>query len=128
MAANDPGPRDHLITLGLRRDLSELSPEIVEEERLDPAEAPDRLARHAMDELRAALAGEESADVQSERVNGLLRALQDADSSDAQIALPARLLQGIKARSPLGIAVPLPPSPATPFSQSWMRFPSARIR
>ena len=71
-----------------------------------------------MDELRAALAGEESADVQAERVNGLLRALQDADSSDAEIALPARLLQGIKARSPLGIAVPLPPSPATPFSQS----------
>ena len=118
MAANDPGPRDHLITLGLRRDLSELSPEIVDEQRLDPAEAPDRLARHAMDELRAALAGEESADVQAERVNGLLRALQDADSSDAEIALPARLLQGIKARSPLGIAVPLPPSPATPFSQS----------
>ena len=118
MAANDPGPRDHLITLGLRRDLGELSPEIVDEQRLDPAEAPDRLARHAMDELRAALAGEESADVQAERVNGLLRALQDANSSDAEIALPARLLQGIKARSPLGIAVPLPPSPATPFSQS----------
>ena len=118
MAATDPGPRDHLITLGLQRALSELTPEIVDEQRLDPAEAPDRLARHAMGELRAALAGEESADAQAERVNGLLRTLQNADAPDAEIALPARLLQGIKARSPLGIAVPLPPPPATPFSQS----------
>ena len=114
MSASDPGPRDHLITIGLQRDLSELSPEIVDEQRLDPAEAPDRLARHAMGEIRAALAGEESADAQAERVNGLLRALQDADSPDVEIALPARLLQGIKARSPLGTVVPLSPSPATP--------------
>src|SRR6187549_2458817 len=67
MASTDPGPRDHLITRALERDLAAVAP-------------------------RA--------------------------GSDAEIALPARVLQGIRGRSPLGDVVPLPPLPATPFSQS----------
>ena len=35
-----------------------------------------------------------------------------------RVALPARVLRGIKERSPLGDVRPLPPLPATPFSQS----------
>ena len=71
-----------------------------------------------MGELRVALAGEDSADAQAERVNALLRTFDESDGLDSEIALPARLLQGIKGRSPLGAVVPLPPPPATPFSQS----------
>ena len=36
----------------------------------------------------------------------------------SQIALPPRVLLGIKGRSPLGDPLPLPALPATPFSQS----------
>ena len=118
MAATDPGPRDHLITRALERDLSALDAEVVDEQPLDPAEAPDRLARHAMGELRVALDGEDSADAQAARVNALLCGFDQPDQVDREVALPARVLQGIKGRSPLGDVVPLPPLPATPFSQS----------
>jgi superfamily II DNA or RNA helicase/HKD family nuclease len=118
MAATDPGPRDHLITRALERDLSGLDPELVDHEPLDTAEAPDRLARHAMGELRVALDGDESVDTQAERVNALLRSIEGDQELEREIALPARVLQGIKGLSPLGGIVPLPPQPATPFSQS----------
>jgi superfamily II DNA or RNA helicase/HKD family nuclease len=118
MAATNPGPRDHLITRALEHDLRALDEEVVDEQPLDPAEAPDRLSRYAMDELRVALDGEESADTQAQRVNALLRGLDRSDELDGGIALPARVLRGIKGRSPLGDVVPLPPAPATPFSQS----------
>jgi hypothetical protein len=62
--------------------------------------------------------GEEPADAQAQRVNEILRQLGGDEATDAEVALPARLLRGIKARSPLGDIVPLPPPPATPFSQS----------
>jgi superfamily II DNA or RNA helicase/HKD family nuclease len=118
MAATDPGPRDHLITRALERNLSVLDTEVLDEQPLDAADAPNRLARHAMGELRVALDGEESADAQAERVNALLRGFDQSDELDSEVALPARVLQGIKGRSPLGDVVPLPPAPATPFSQS----------
>jgi superfamily II DNA or RNA helicase/HKD family nuclease len=118
MAATDPGPRDHLITRALECDLSALDAEVLDEQPLDPAEAPDRLARHAMGELQVALDGAESADAQAERVNALLRGFDPSDELGGEVALPARVLQGIKGRSPLGDVVPLPPPPATPFSQS----------
>jgi HKD family nuclease len=118
MAATDPGPRDHLITRALERDLAAIARDVLEESPLDAAEAPERLARHAMAELRRELGAEdESADAQARRVNELLGSLA-GDSVDGKVALPARLLQGIKGRSPFGDVVPLPPLPATPFSQS----------
>ncbi len=84
---------------------------------LDPAEAAARLARRAMDEIRRELGDREaSADTQASRVNVLLKDLtMDASAS---VALPARVLQGNQARSPLGDPLPLPPLPATPLSQS----------
>lgn len=118
MAATDPGPRDHIVTRSLERDLRSLDAEVIDELPLDPAEAPDRLARHAMGELRVALEGDESADSQAKRVNALLQAFDESDELHAEVALPARVLQGIKDRSPLGDVVALPPPPATPFSQS----------
>src|SRR4051812_31015113 len=120
MAATDPGPRDHLVTRALERALNALDAEVLDQKALDSAEAPERLARHAMGELRVALDTEESADAQAERVNDLLRAV-DRDvigELDAEVALPARVLQGIRGRSPLGDVVERPPPPATPFSQS----------
>lgn len=116
MASNDPGPRDHLITRSLERDLSGLEAVLRDEHPLDPAEAPERLARHAMSELRRGLDSDDPSDAQARQVNDVLRSFGGV--ADAEVALPARILQGIKARSPLGDVVPLPPPPATPFSQS----------
>jgi len=73
MAATDPGPRDHLITRSLERDLGDLAAEVREEKALDAADAPERLARHAMDELRRELTSSESADEQAMRLNEVLR-------------------------------------------------------
>jgi superfamily II DNA or RNA helicase/HKD family nuclease len=70
-----------------------------------------------MEELRRELdADDDSTDGRAARVNDLLRGA--IGEGDAELALPARLLQGIKGRSPLGDVIPLPPLPATPFSQS----------
>ncbi|NLT06075.1 MAG: DUF3427 domain-containing protein [Solirubrobacterales bacterium] len=115
----DPGPRDHLVTRALREALARLEPGLVEESALDPAEAPDRLARHVMGELRRALAASESTDLQAEQVNALLdRALPQDDAEQASVELPARILQGVKGRSPLGDVMALPEPPATPLAQS----------
>jgi hypothetical protein len=115
-----PGPRDHLITESLARELSALHPEAIVEASLDPAEGPNRLARHAMREIERELAADDSADVQAERLNRVLSRFSGVeDASDAaRIALPPKVLLGIKARAAVGELLPLPPSPATPFSQS----------
>jgi superfamily II DNA or RNA helicase/HKD family nuclease len=98
--------------------LRRVDPEVLDQIPLDRAEAPERLARHAMSEIRVNLDGEESADAQAKRVNSIVRSLEASDHPDAEISLPARVLLGIKGRTPLGDVVPLPPPPATPFSQS----------
>lgn len=119
MASTDPGPRDHLVTRLLAEALSRLEAEVALQQPLDAAEAPERLARHAMDELRRGLGGdEETSDEQARRVNDVLRQLASEDGAQAEVDLPARVLRGIKRRSPLGEVVDLPPAPATPFSQS----------
>src|SRR3954452_8795563 len=41
-----PGPRDHLITEALARELSRIDPALVDREALDGAEGPLRLSRH----------------------------------------------------------------------------------
>ena len=97
MGTTDPGPRDHLVTRALERALTDLDAELVDEHSLDAAEAPDRLARHAMAELRVNLDGEDSADAQAERVNAIVRTFAGGDEPDAQVSLPARVLQGIRA-------------------------------
>lgn len=120
MTSPAPGPRDHLITRALREALAGLDPELLVETALDPAEAPERLARHLLPEVRRALDDEESADAQAARVNSLLgEALGGEDeANDAEVELPARILQGVKGRSSLGDVVPLPAPPATPLGQS----------
>ena len=66
MASTDPGPSDHLVTRALERELSGLAAEVSTSTPLDAAEAPDRLARHAMAELRVELLDEEEpADAQA---------------------------------------------------------------
>ena len=118
MASTDPGPRDQLITRSLERKLRGLDEEIRIEEALDTAEAAGRLARHAMEELRRRLDGEEPSDQKADRVNRVLREFGGDTENSAEVALPARVLQGIRRRSPLGEVIPLPPPPATPLSQS----------
>src|SRR4051812_186173 len=99
MAAAGPGPRDHLITRSLERDLASLAPETVDAKNLDPVEAPERLARHAMQELRRELAGDdEPADAQARRVNDVLRIATGQRDLESEVAIPARVLQGIKDR------------------------------
>src|SRR5829696_5444373 len=107
MGRTEPGPRDHLVTRALERALADLDAELLDEHPLDTAEAPDRLARHAMAELRVHLEDEDSADAQAKRVNAIVRTFADGDEPDARVSLPARVLQGIKGRSTLGEVVPL---------------------
>lgn len=115
-----PGPRDHLITRALERLLSSLDVNLLEDVGLDPAEGPERLARHAMREISRQLADDKTADVQAQKLNAVLRALvsDDEDWAAAEVVVPPRVLSGIKRRSLLGDPMPLPPLPATPFSQS----------
>lgn len=111
MGATQPGPRDHLVTRRLEHELRDLEADLLDEGPLDRAEAPERLARHVMDELmRDLAAGEVASDDQASRVNALLRGAV-RDGVDAEVLVPARLLRGIKGRSPLGDVVPLPPLP-----------------
>ena len=118
MSAGEPGPRDHLVTSRLWRVLNGLDGDVIDEIALDPAEAPQRLARHVMDELRRELAAsDDPSDTQAGLVNAVLGNVL-ADSADAEVLIPARILRGIKDRSPLGDVVPLAPLPATPFGQS----------
>jgi superfamily II DNA or RNA helicase/HKD family nuclease len=116
--STEPGPRDHLITRALERLLTQLDAELIEHRPLDPVEAPDRLARHLAEELRRELTGSETSREQAERVNELLGRFVSAGTDEAAVALPARILNGIRGRSPLGQPVDLPPAPAVPFSQS----------
>ena len=115
-----PGPRDHLITRELARRLEQVAAELRADVALDPAEGPERLARHAMREIARQLVDDESAESQAGRLNALLRPLVvDADDWEAaEVVLPPRVLSGIKRRSALGDPMPLPALPATPFSQS----------
>jgi len=113
-----PGPRDHLVTERLARTLRAVPDELRVEVPLDSAEAPDRLARHAMAEIRRDLAGGDAADAQARQINDLLADLDGDASVDQSVAIPARVLQGIKGVSPLGKPVDLAPAPAIAFSQS----------
>jgi len=115
-----PGPRDHLITRALEQLLQTLDSELRAEVALDPAEAPERLARHAMQEIARELAGDETAEAQAQRLNAVLRGIVSAenDLAAAELVVPPRVLSGIKKRSPLGDPLPLPTLPAIPFSQS----------
>src|SRR3954451_7565754 len=120
MASEDikPGPRDHLVTRSVERYLAALDQDLIEAQPLDAAEAPERLARHAMVELQRSLADDDSADAQAARVNDVLARSTNGTETGAEILLPARILLGIKGRSTLGDVVPLPPPPAIPFGQS----------
>ncbi|MTD46415.1 DUF3427 domain-containing protein [Conexibacter sp. W3-3-2] len=116
MTSPPSGPRDHLITNALERELTALDPALVDVAPLDPAEAPERLARHAQQELRRALASD--ARNTNDQASALNAALTGLDPDSVEVALPARVLQGIRDRSPMGTPVDLPAPPATPYSQS----------
>lgn len=111
-----PGPRDELVTESLARKLEAVGPDLVEVSDLDPAEAPDRLAQHAKDQIRFVLDGDSPSDSQASAVNEALSFIE-GDLSEP-VDLPARILEGIKSTSAAGNVIQLPPKPATPFSQS----------
>lgn len=115
-----PGPRDHLITRALERLLASLDADLLEDVALDPAEGPERLARHAMREIARQLASDETADGQAAALNSVLWGMvSDTDDwAAAEVVVPPRVLSGINRRSALGEPMPLPALPATPFSQS----------
>jgi hypothetical protein len=64
----------------MERELRELPADVVVAEPLDPAEGPERLARHGMHELARELAATASAEDQAERLNGVLRQLRMAEN------------------------------------------------
>lgn len=118
MSARDPGPRDHLVTRALARELEALSDDVLDERGLDPVEGPDRLSRHAAAELRRGLGSRSEATEQAHQINEVLADIAADGEDGALISLPPRVLHGIRDRSPLGAPVDLPPAPATPFGQS----------
>ena len=123
MPNRKPGPRDELVTRRLKKELEELAPELQITTPLDPAEAPARLAQFAMKELELELerrleSDDQSADDQAALTNRTLSSLSTRGDQGDQLGIPARLLQGIASRSPLGEVEDLPPSPSIPFSQS----------
>jgi len=118
MAFRDPGPRDHLVTRALERELEPLADDVLDERPLDPVEGPERLARHAAAELRLGLGDHSEAADQAQQINDVLYDLAADGEDGALISLPPRVLYGIRGRSSLGAPVDLPPAPATPFSQS----------
>lgn len=98
------GPRKsvHLIRwINLRGAGQQLGAELKVLRELDPVEAPDRLARHATDEVRRRLHPVESAAQQALRVNRVIRDL-DVGTEGDEIALPPQLLYGIKGQSATG--------------------------
>ena len=83
-----PGPRDHLITRALRAALDNLDPELIDEEALDPAEAPTRLARHLAAELERALRAEDDASTQARYANDVLRGLTNGSAERIPVNNP----------------------------------------
>lgn len=116
-----PGLRDHLITRALAELLASVDDDLLVRSDIDPAEAPDRLARHLAAEMHRVLAGSDgTTDSQAALVNGIMGGL-DLDSDDrlaGEVMIPAQTLQGIKGRSPLGQPADLPDRPATPLAVS----------
>lgn len=55
------------------QELRGLDPEIVVTEELDPAEGPERIARHGANELACQLAVSETAERQAQRLNEALQ-------------------------------------------------------
>ncbi len=100
--------------------LASLDTDLVEDVALDPAEGPERLARHAMREIARQLARDESANTQAAALNSILAGIVSdaADRAATEIVMPPKVLAGIKRRSALGEPLDLPALPATPFSQS----------
>src|ERR1039458_10222113 len=103
-----PGPRDHLITRALERLLAWLDADLLEDVALDPAEGPERLARHAMREIARQLASDETADGQAAALNSVLWGMvSDTDDwAAAEVVVPPRVLSGINRRSALGEPMP----------------------
>lgn len=111
-----PGLRDELVTDRLAGRLADIGEELVELAELEPADAPERLGRHAQLAIRRALEAmrdaDETADAQALAVNRILDALPDDDT----ISLPPRLLTGLR-RPVDGLGIPiLPESPMLALS------------
>jgi hypothetical protein len=94
MAELPIGLRDQLITAALQQVLVGMEAERVRRDPLEDAEAPARLARYAMDEIRTVLAVGGTAEQQAIRVNDLLRTL-GVDGDGAGVSRPPEILTGV---------------------------------
>ena len=105
-----PGPRDHLVTEGLARSLHVRAGRDARREAARPCRGT-RATLPARDGGAATATGSRPAmrPTQARKINALVADLGD-DGTDQEIALPARVLHGIQAGSPLSEPVALPPS------------------
>jgi superfamily II DNA or RNA helicase/HKD family nuclease len=116
-----PGLRDEVLTAATRRDLAAVGEELVTRLPLDPAEAPERLARHLAAVARRLLMRmsetELAADEQAAIVNRAIELLAAGESADEDlVAQPPDLLAGISVPAE-GLGSPyLPPRPTIPLS------------
>lgn len=107
-----PGPRDHLLTERLAAALAALPPEVIKQQPLDAAEAPDRLARHLADALLPVLMNMSLSDEQAALIN-LLVANANGDRGDA-IVQPPMVLNDVLRDAAASPAI----RPATAFAVS----------
>ncbi|MEW2381458.1 DUF3427 domain-containing protein [Micromonospora sp. NPDC047707] len=118
------GMYEHLITRDLANRLQHLDPALVQHANLDPADAPDALARHIATLARRALhamsGGGDELTRQVELANRIAEAIAglnpQAATAQDKVADARRLLHGI-ASPPAPPAQPtFPPRPTTPLS------------
>src|SRR4051794_20817248 len=103
-----PGLRDELVTAAAGEALSRVDDELIEIAELEPAEAPERFARHAGAVVRRVLERmrdhDASAEAQALAVNEIIGALTDEDV----ISLPPSVLTGVR-RPAVGLGTSILP-------------------
>ncbi|MEV1330920.1 DUF3427 domain-containing protein [Micromonospora costi] len=124
MSDLEPGIYEHLITQQLADDLRRLDPDVLQHRKLEPADAPDVLARHIATLARRALlavgGGDDKLVRQVELANRIAESIAQAEPRavgvDDQITDTQRLLHAI-ADPPTPPAEPaFPTRPTTPLS------------
>src|SRR3954468_2875491 len=127
MTELSPGIYERLVTEELQRTLAELSPDMVDRQSLDPAEADEILARHLGQLARRALRsvagdGAEALRRQVDLANRIATAISEAAPNVTNvgdhIAATRDLLNAIAAPSVIPGSPGFPPRPEVPLSSS----------
>jgi superfamily II DNA or RNA helicase/HKD family nuclease len=121
------GVYDHVVTEGLKSDLSALDPDLVARISLDATDSHEVLARHVAALAKRALksvggSGREKVAAQIELANRVAAAMASISTAvteeQDQVAAPAELLKAITSRPEAPLAVQFPIRPEIPLAES----------